>query len=216
MSLDAGGAVCSDGAMKRLVVASALGCMGFGVAVGCPGEEGGERPSIVLEDFHPPDVAEARATWRDGGSGLVFVITGSGWERLEGDALGALGEDVKLAVRQGARCLGWVLARPAAGLGARDAADAARRSLAWEALEVQVDEDVKYDIWTARRYEVVGRVDGRTVAERATYWLEDGKLYAVVARASESHYVSRRRCLDLVTAGFSLGYADKAAGASPE
>jgi hypothetical protein len=184
--------------MKRtwLVMSAVMG------ALGCREEPDGP---FVLEDFHPPDVAEPRETWRDGPSGLVFTTPGSGWTRLEGEALRALGPDVRLAVKEGARCAGWASARPAAGESPRAAADAARGALGWDELAVHVDEDVKYDLWTARRYEVQGRVDGRTSAERTTVWVEDGTLYMVRARSSDRDYVSRRRCLDRVTAGFVLG-----------
>jgi len=164
-----------------------------------------DAPSIVLEEFKPPDVAEPRETWRHAQSGLMFTTPGGGWARVQGEALSALGPDVKLAVASGRRCQGWALARAAGGVGARAAADAARQALVWEDLQVHVDEDAKYDLWTARRYEVQGRVDGRTVAERASYWLEFGKVYGVVARTSERDYASRRRCLDQVTAGYALG-----------
>ncbi len=202
----------SDGDMMRCFLTLAMMAL---VAGGCPDgaeqEPGGEPgsgsdgPSIVLVDFHPPDVAEPRETWSHKASGVMFTTPGSGWSRIEGEAQAALGADVKLAVREGERCSGWALVRPAAGLGARQAADAARSALAWQGLQVQVDEDVKYDLWTARRYEVQGRLDGRVVAERASYWLEFGNLYGVVARTNDRYYASRRRCLDRVTAGFALG-----------
>lgn len=173
------------------------------VLVGCPGEPDG--PSIVLEDFTPPDVAEPRETWKHKASGVLFTTPGSGWTRLEEGELAALGPDVVLGVREGTRCTGWAASRAADGDGARAAADRGRQALSWEGLAVHVDEDVKYDLWTARRYEVQGRVDGRTSAERGTYWIADGRLYAVVARTNDRDYTSRRRCLDRVTAGFSLG-----------
>jgi len=212
LRLDVPDRVCFDARMMRSVLA--LAAMGV-LAGGCPddaaSESGGEpssesdEPSIVLVDFHPPDVAELRETWKDKASGLMFTTPGSGWTRLEGDALSALGADVKLAVKDGERCSGWVRVSPAAGLGARAAADAGRAALPWQGMQVQVDEDVKYDLWTARRYEVQGRLEGRVVAERASYWLEYGNLYAVVARTNDRDYASRRRCLDRVTAGFALG-----------
>lgn len=176
--------------------------VGLGAA-GCPGEP--EGPSIVLENFVPPDVAEPRETWKHNASGLLFTTPGRGWTRLEGEALTRLGQDVVLAVSEGARCSGWALTREADAEGARVAAERARGALAWQGLQVQVDEDVKYDLWTARRYEVQGQVEGRTTAERATYWIADGRLYGVVARTNDRDYTSRRRCLDRVTAGFALG-----------
>lgn len=162
----------------------------------------------MLENFVPPDVAEPRETWRHGPSGLLFTTPGRGWSRIEEEALAGLGGGVVLGVREGTRCTGWALTRQADPDGARAAADRARAALTWEDLEVQVDEDVKYDLWTARRYEVQGRFEGRTTAERATFWIADGRLYGVVARTDDRDYTSRRRCLDRVTAGFALGMPD--------
>jgi|GEM_PF-5494803 len=172
---------------------------------GEPESGGSDEPSIVMVDFHPPDVAERRETWGDKTSGLQFTTPGSGWLRVEGEALSAFGPDVKVAVEQGERCSGWALGRSASDVTARVAADSGRARIGWEGLQVQVDEDVKYDLWTARRYEVQGRVDGRVTVERATWWLAFANLYGVVARTSERDYPSRRRCLDAITAGFALG-----------
>ncbi len=213
--LDARRGVCSDGEMKRsarvLWVIVLAGCRDAadgqepGGSGGASGSGGSDEPSIVMVDFHPPDVAEPRETWADKVSGLQFTTPGSGWTRIEGEALPGLGADVKLAVRQGERCSGWVSGRAAGGVTARVAADSRRTGIGFEGFQVQVDEDVKYDLWTARRYEVQGKVDGRTTVERATWWLAYGNLYGVVARTSERDYGSRRRCLDAITAGFALG-----------
>ena len=198
--LDGDGRLCSDARMRLVVVILfALGCSGTAE----PPERSG--PSIVLEDFHSPDVGEPRETWTDGASGFSFLTPGSGWARVDAAELTAFGEHVKLAVRSGDRCVGWASARPSEGLGARAWADRARSALAWEGLDVQVDEDAKYDLWTARRYEVQGKLDGRVTSERASYWLDRTTVYAVVGRASDASYVARRRCLDQITAGFSLG-----------
>lgn len=194
--------------MRRMVWVGVF-AGGLGVA-GCPESEP-EGPSIVLENFTSPAVQEPRETWKDKASGLVFQTPGLGWVRLEGAELGTLGgPDAKLGVREvggGARCMGWAVARAAAGDGAHAAADKARAALtqAWGEVQVQVDEDVKWDLWTARRYEVAGKVEGKTHAERATWWIDGGMVYGVVARSWERDYASRRRCLDRVTAGFSLG-----------
>jgi len=193
--------------MRRVFWAVAA-VAGVGVG-GCPDREP-EGPSIVLENFQSPDVAEPRETWKDKKSGLVFQTPGLGWARIEGADLAALGPDVKLGVRElreGGRCMGWAVARPAAGDGAHVAADKARAALtqAWGEVQVQVDEDVKWDLWTARRYEVAAKVDGKTHAERATWWIDSGVVYGVVARSWDRDYGSRRRCLDRVTAGFALG-----------
>lgn len=161
-------------------------------------------PSIVLEDFHSPDVGEPRETWSDPASGFAFTTPGSGWSRVDGDELAALGENVKMAVRAGPRCMGWAIKHPAEGLGARAWADKSRARLAWDELQIHVDEDAKYDLWTARRYEVQGKLAGRTTSERASFWLDRATLYAIVARADDTSYVARRRCLDQITAGFSL------------
>lgn len=193
--------------MRRTLGAVAV-VAGLGGA-GCPESEP-EGPSIVLENFQSPAIPEPRETWKDKASGLVFQTPGLGWVRLEGAELAGLGPDVKVGVREvggAARCMGWAVARPAGEDGARAAADKARAALtqAWGPVQVQVDEDVKWDLWTARRYEVAGNVEGQTHAERATWWLDGGLVYGVVARSWERDYASRRRCLDRVTAGFSLG-----------
>lgn len=179
---------------------SGLACLML-VPVGCR-DEAPERPSTP-EVFRPPDPGEPRVAWTDAQSGLSFERTGR-WARLEPAALESLGPDVRLGVAEGKRCRGWALVRPAAEVTTRAAAAAARQALAWDELKVRVDEFVKYDIWTARRYEVRGRVDGRVTEERATWWIDHGKLYAVVARTDERDFNSRRRCLDRVTAGFVL------------
>jgi len=202
--MDGARRVWSDGLMKGRRGGWLAGFWLLAGAIGCPEGEA-DGPSIVLENFVPPDVAEPRETWKHGPSGLSFTTPGGGWARVEGEALAALGPEVVLAVREGKRCSGWALTRAADPDGARAAADRARSTLTWEGLQVQVDEDVKYDLWTARRYEVQGQLQGRTTAERATYWISDGRLYAVVARTEDRDYTSRRRCLDRVTAGFALG-----------
>ena len=82
---------------------------------------------------------------------------------------------------------------------------AATKGLLAEGTGVQVDEPVLFELWTAWRYEVQGRLDGRVHAERTTVWIDQGKVYAIVARSDDRDYGSRRRCLDRVTAGFTLG-----------
>lgn len=162
------------------------------------------QPSIVLEDFVTPDVMEARENWVDKASGLMFTTPDQGWARWEPAEL-AVYVDAKLGVREGPKCSGYALMRPANGVGARAAADAARAALSYGEVVVQVDEDVLYNDKTARRYEVVGKRDGVVVAERASYWLDLGNLYGVVAFTSERNYTARRRCLDRVTGGFAYG-----------
>lgn len=169
--------------------------------VGCSSKE---PPSIVLEDFVTPDVMEARETWVDKASGLMFTTPDQGWTRWEAAELAAVA-DAKLGVREGPKCSGYALMRPANGVGARAAADAARAAVTFAELAVHVDEDVLYNDKTARRYEVVGKRDGVVVAERASFWLDLGNLYGVVAFTSERNYTERRRCLDRVTGGFAYG-----------
>lgn len=175
------------------------------VMEGCSESEQADSGGFRLEEFHPPDVSQPRETWKDEASLMMFRTPGPGWTRLEGAALTALGPDVRLAVQESARCVGWVSTRAGAGQGtAARAAEAARAALGWEGVQIVADEDVKYDFWTARRYEVQGQHDGRTMAERASFWVDNGQLYIVVARTSERGYVARRRCLDQITAGFTL------------
>jgi hypothetical protein len=180
-----------------------MGALLGAVVLGCPGGAD-QGPSIVLEDFYPPDVAEPRETWKDDATGLVFITPGLGWRRMEASELTVLGPNVKLGVEEGKRCRGWALAQPAGEVATRTAAEEARKALTWDGLELRVDEYVKYDLWTARRYEVQGQVEGRTLTERASFWIDDGTLYTVVARTNDRDFTSRRRCLDRVTAGFSL------------
>src|SRR5262245_52083204 len=135
------------------------------LVLGCRGSPDEPEGESLFETFHPPDVAEPRETWVDGPSGLAFTTPGLGWNRLTGPELAALGPRVVLAVREGSRCTGWATVEDAGGRKPQAAADASRAALRWDGLEVQVDEAVKYDLWTARRYEVQGRLGGRTTVE---------------------------------------------------
>ena len=101
-------------------------CWLVGLLAACSAEE--RRPSIVLEEFVTPDVMEARDTWVDRPSGLMFTTPDQGWTRWEAAELAGYA-DAKLGVREGAKCSGYALMRPANGVGARAAADAARACL---------------------------------------------------------------------------------------
>jgi hypothetical protein len=183
------------------------------------------RPRVV--NFTPPDAAEPRDTFRHRESGLVFTTPGSGWRQLAPLEAGRLDPTALLAFQSRTPdCRGWATlhtladapplrdphdttprppdAPPAAPDLARKAADLARIATleTLEAPAVHVDEYVLYDLWTARRWELQGKRDGTVTSIRATFFVDEDRLYRIQAEASGPLYGERRRCLDQITAGF--------------
>jgi hypothetical protein len=153
----------------------------------------------------PTSTPSLRETWRADEGRLLFETPGTQgrpWRRMPEDELSARGPGVKLGVYGPRDCLGWVSVTPGYDDSPRLAADAARAEVFLDALEVHVDEDVKYDRWTARRWEVQGRRGGVMTSIRTTFFVHLGSLYRLEAEGSGHDYGDRRRCLDQVTAGF--------------
>ncbi len=186
-----------------------------------------DRPRVV--NFTPPDASEPRDTFRHRESGLQFTTPGSGWRQLAPIEAGRLDPTALLAFQSRTpECRGWatlhtladapplrdphdttprpVNAPPAAPDLARKAADIARTTTLTTLVEpaTHVDEYVRFDLWTARRWELQGKRDGVLTSIRATFFVDEDRLYRIQAEASGPLYGERRRCLDQITAGFAF------------
>jgi len=149
-----------------------------------------------------PTPPEPREEWKSASGEVSFLSPGKGWRQWTEAEMVAFGHEVRLGVYGPWGCSGFVSVRDGYDDGARVGADAARSEVTFEGLEVHVDEDVKYDRWTARRWEVQGRREGVTHSIRSTFFVNLKRLWRLEAEAVGKDYVDRRRCLDTLTAGF--------------
>ncbi len=153
------------------------------------------------QEFVPPP-PEPREVWTSATGEVSFSSPGKGWRLWTEAEMAAFGHEVRLGVEGPRGCSGWVAVRDGYDDGSRVGADAARAEVTLDGLEVHVDEDVKYDLWTARRWEVQGRREGVMHSIRSTFFVNLKRLWRLEAEAVGRDYVDRRRCLDTVTAGF--------------
>lgn len=218
-----------------LALASTFALAALTPAPGCSRED--ERPRVI--HFTPPDVAQRRDTYRHRESGLIFTTPGPDWRQLPELAAARLDPTALVAFESTDHsCRAWATlsqlaeappprdpydaspptddAAPTAPDLARAAADLARTTTldTLEGPSTHVDEYVLFDLWTARRWELQGRRDGVLTSIRATFFVDKDRLYRIQAEASGPLYGERRRCLDLVTGGFT--FARPAAASNPE
>jgi len=138
-------------------------------------------------------------------TGAILTRPDDAWVWVEGAALTTFEPDAVMGFVRGKTCEGWVAVTPRVEPSPRPAALRAlaeRRAVAtWD---VHVDEDALYASHTARRWEIQRRDGDSVVSERASFLVEGPRLYALHARARDTDYGRRRRCLDTVTAAFDV------------
>jgi len=213
--------------MSLRLVASTLLALATSDLVACQAQTEDDAPRVV--HFTPPSAPEPRDTFRHRDAGLVFTTPGLGWRQLSPLEAGRLDSTALLAFQSATPdCRGWATlhqldsapplrdphdttprppdAPPAAPDLARKPADLARATTAasLEQPATHVDEYVLFDLWTARRWELQGKRDGVQTSIRATFFVDEDRLYRIQAEASGPLYGERRRCLDQITAGFAF------------
>ncbi len=176
------------------------GCFGVLALVGCRADE--QDQAYQPPTFPPPVPREMRL---DEPTGAILSKPAPEWAWVEGEALRGLAPDAVLGLRRDERCEGWVAVTPKVESSPRAPARRVLESrLAAAQWDKHVDEDVLYANHTARRWEIQRRDGDTVVSERTSFLIEGPRLFAVHARARDTDYGRRRRCLDAFTAAFDV------------